>query len=88
MTWVCVCCVCVLCVCVCVCVWGGGIALRKIFIKPNKSVRLGNNEVLKNLKENFKIFKILRPRPQGHVMTADGADKSFWPVSVLIPNRN
>ena len=41
-----------MCVCVCVCVlgggWGEGIALYKIFIKPNKSViRLGNNEVLK-----------------------------------------
>ena len=45
---------------------------------------------LKNLNKNFNIFKILSlwPRPQGPVMSADGSDKNFWPVAIMIPNRN
>ena len=50
-------------------------------------VRLGNNEVLKTLTKTL-TFKFFDLDLKVTVMSADGADKNFWPVSIIIPNRN
>ena len=53
-----------------------------------KSVmRLGNNEVLKTLTKTL-TFKFYDLNLKVTVMSADCADKNFWPVSIMIPNRN
>ena len=52
-------------------------------------VKLGNNEALKTLMKTliFK-FQVCDLNLKVTVMSADGADKNFTPVSILIPNRN
>ena len=47
-------------------------------------IRLGNNEVLKILMKTLNCDVYLKVM----VMSADGADNMFWPVAIMIPNRN
>ena len=52
-------------------------------------IRLGNYEVLKTLTKilTFK-FLVCDRNLKVMVMSADVADKNFWPESIIIPNRN
>ena len=50
-------------------------------------IRLGNNEVLKTLTKTL-TFNFCEVDLKVTVMSADGADKNFWPVSIMIPKRN
>ena len=66
----------------------GGFALCRIFIKPKMNqigAKVGNNG-LKNLK-TFK-FQVCDLDLKVKVMKADGADKNFGPVYIMIPNIN
>ena len=49
-------------------------------------VRLGNNEVLKTLTKTL-TFK-LKVCDLDLKVTAMSADKNFWPVFIMMPNRN
>ena len=52
-------------------------------------IRLGNNEVLKTLTKTLTFkFQVCALDLKVMVMSADGADKYFWPVSIMTPNRN
>ena len=52
-------------------------------------IRLGNNEVLKTLTKTLTFkFQVCDLDLKVMVMSADGADKNFCPVSIIIPNRN
>ena len=70
--------------------------LRKIGIMVSsyhrliKSViRLGFNEVLKTLTKTLTFkFYVYDLDLKAMVMSADGADKNFCPVSIMIPNKN
>ena len=67
-----------------------GIALCKIFIKPKMNqigAKVRNNEVLKTLKKTFK-FQVCDLDLKVKVMKADGADKNFGPLCILISNIN
>ena len=49
--------------------------------------KVGNNEVLNTLKKTFK-FQVCDLDLKVKVMKADGADKNFGPVYIMIPNIN
>ena len=52
-------------------------------------VKLENNEVLKILTKTLTFkFEVCDLDLKARVMSADAADKNFWPVSIMIPNRN
>ena len=51
------------------------------------AIRLGNNEVLNTLAKTL-TFKFYDLDLKVRVMSADGADEIFWPVFIMIPNRN
>ena len=67
-----------------------GIALYKIFIKPKMNqigAKVGNNEVLKTWSKAFK-FRVWNLDLKVKDMKADGADKNFGPVYIMIPTIN
>ena len=52
-------------------------------------IRLGNNEIFKTLTKTLTFkFQVCDVDLKVTVMSADGADKNFWPVSIKILNRN
>ena len=52
-------------------------------------IRLGNNEFLNTLMKTLTFkFQVCDRDLKVTVMSADGANRNYWPVSIMLPNKN